>query len=473
MNGQYDWLQEGTSCREGHFVNGRCRVTAHDVIFMLDMMMNTQVAGAAPLRAYFKDLESYEATSDFELKLQFKSKTYKNDLVSKWLFPIGELLYGYDEEGEAFDKAVIGTKFQEHWYNPKGLGSGPYRFVEFKPGEYIKLERDPLFPMGGNNFDEIMIRIVKDENQPPRMLQNGDLHIATMSKAQYRKNYLEAKPDSPFKDGTLKSGEYDSHGYTYIGWNADTPLFNDKRVRLAMTHSFNADRFLDEVFLNLGERTTGPLSTNLPHYASSLMPIPFDLNKAKALLDEAGWIDSDGDGTRDKIVDGVKMDFEFTFTIIANAATYKTIGDIFKEDLANGIKMSLRPRWANFLKNSMPKIQAMCLGWEQVQMSTSIKYGTLLRPIFQKEAIALALETKKRTPSSKRWKKNLIWTNESRLPKNSIGCCTMNSPTPSCTRHASLTFTAPNCKTSSQLKLDLILIPDLGICPRLRSKRPC
>ena len=76
-SGQYDWLLNGESCREGHFINGRCRVTAHDVVFMIDMMMNNQVAGAAPIRSYFQDLESYSAPDDFTLVLKFKQKKYK------------------------------------------------------------------------------------------------------------------------------------------------------------------------------------------------------------------------------------------------------------------------------------------------------------------------------------------------------------------------------------------------------------
>ena len=54
------WLKSGTTCRDDHFQNGRCRVTAHDIVFTLDMMMNDQVAGAAPMRSYYKNLESYK-----------------------------------------------------------------------------------------------------------------------------------------------------------------------------------------------------------------------------------------------------------------------------------------------------------------------------------------------------------------------------------------------------------------------------
>ncbi len=365
-SGQYNWLLNGESCREGHFINGRCRVTAHDVVFMMDMMMNNQVAGAAPIRSYFKDLESYTATDDFTLVLQFKQKTFKNNNVSKWVFPMPEFLYGFDQDGERFDEEIIGTRYSEHWYNPNGLGNGPYRFVKFQKGERVVLEKDPMYPMGNNNFDKIILQIVKDENQPQRMLRKKDLHISTLSKPQYRKQYLEADETSPFKNGDILNDSFWSWGYSYIGWNADVAFFSDKLVRQAMSHAFNADKFLEDVYLGLGKRTSGPISPDLPYYDDSLPLIPFDLDKASALLDQAGWVDTDGNGIRDKVVNGTKTDFDFGFIIVANSATVKTMGDIFKNDLLKiGVKMTLRPlEWANMQKKLHSKdFQAITLGW--------------------------------------------------------------------------------------------------------------
>ena len=65
-----------------------------------------------------------------------------------------EFLYAYDQDGERFDEEILGTRYQEHWYNPRGLGNGPYRFVKFQKGERIILEKDPLYPLGNNNFDK-------------------------------------------------------------------------------------------------------------------------------------------------------------------------------------------------------------------------------------------------------------------------------------------------------------------------------
>ena len=364
--GQYDWLLGGASCREGHFIEGRCRVTAHDVVFMLDMIMNPQVFDAAVIRSYFQDLESYSAPDDFTLVLTFKQKKYKNEMSSKWIFPLPEFLYAYDQDGERFDDEIIGTQYTNHWFNPNGLGNGPYSIDDFQKGESITLKRDSLFPLGNNNFNQIVLKLDSYDYKRIQMLQNNELHISTLSQEQYQKHYLEAEDTSPFRNGDILNDSFWSWGYSYIGWNSETPFFSDKKVRQAMSHAFNADQFLEDIYLGLGQRTSGPISPELPHYDNDLPLIPFDLDKAAKLLDEAGWVDTDGNGIRDKFINGTKIDFDFEFSIVSNSPKSKTMGEIFKNDLLKiGVKMTLDPvDWAILTQKIQAKsFQAITLGW--------------------------------------------------------------------------------------------------------------
>lgn len=365
-NPQYKWLFEGKSCREGHFINDRCRVTAHDIVFMMDMTMNNQVAGAAPLRSYFANLEEYKALDDFTFRIKFSKKTQTQDRMVRGLFPMPEFLYAYDEDGEKYDASIAGTKFEAHWYDPNTIGSGPYRFTTFEAGVKIELDRDPRYPLGGNAFDKILFQVITEDLQRVRKIRNEELHFTSLSPSQYRSEVLEADDSSPFKNGTFGEDEYWSHTYFYIGWNNQSPLFSDKRVRNAMSHAFNADLLLKDVMMGLGQRCTGPMPAFLPQYDQSIPPIPFDLEKAKSLLDEAGWIDSDGNGIREKIIEGTKTEFSFNLTIYGSSKEYKTIGDIFKEDLAKiGVKMNVQPQeWSNLLKKVDAKdFDAVTLAW--------------------------------------------------------------------------------------------------------------
>jgi len=354
-SGQFDWLK------------GDHKVTAHDVKFQLDMIMNTDVTGAAASRSYLNEVESYEALDDYTFRIKFKKKLYTNlSTIVPGIGPTPEFLYAFDEDGKRYSEDIIGARFQDHWYNPNAIGCGPYRFVSYEPGIAITLERDPRHPMGGNAFDKVIYQVLKDQTSWPRKLRTGELSLSVLQPAQYRAEVVEGKEDSPFKDGSLKGGEYWAFGFYYIGWNADRPWFGDKRVRWAMSHAFNAQGILDDVFMGLGTRSTGPIASFLPYYNSELTPIPFDLEKAAKLLDEAGWVDTNNNGLRDKTFDGNLVEFDFTLIVYGGGDEYLTMGNIFKEDLAQiGIKMNVQPLdWAVHLKRKDERdYDAMTLAW--------------------------------------------------------------------------------------------------------------
>ena len=349
------------------WLEGDHQVTAHDMVFMFDMLMNTQVSGAAPVRSYFESMSGYRAIDDFTFEITWTEAKYTHLMIMHDVYPVPEFLYAFDEDGNRYDDSILGQRFQDHWYNPRAMGCGPYRFVEFEPGVKIILERNSGFPLGGNAFDKIIIRILKDQNAWARLLRTKELDLSQLQPGQYRSEVIEGTPDSPYKDGTLQEGEFWTHSYFYIGWNADKPWFGDKRVRWAMSHAYNADLLLQEVFLGLGARCTGPMATiNAPYYDTALPPIPFDLKRASELLVEAGWVDTNGNGTRDKLVDGALVEFAFDLTVYGNSDEYKTLGNIFKEDLAKiGVTMNVRPmEWSNLLKKVDDReFDAITLAW--------------------------------------------------------------------------------------------------------------
>ena len=348
------------------WLEGEHKVTAHDVEFMLDMVMNDQVTGSAPLRSYFEQLESYRAVDDYTFEIKFTGREYSQRSVAlPSLMPLPEFLYAYDQFGERYEEEIIGQKFQNHWYK-LAIGCGPYQMTDFESGVKIVLKRNPAYPLGGNAFDQIIYRILPDQNAPPRMLRTKELHLASLQPGQYRTEVLNGEPDSPFLNGELESGEWWTHSYFYIGWNMRKPLFRDKRVRQAMSHAFAGDKMLEEVFLNLGERSTGPMPTFLPYYDKTIPGYAFDLEKASALLDEAGWTDSNGDGIRDKVVDGQSVEFVFDLVVYGSSDEYTTLGSIFSEDLAQiGVKMNVKPmEWSLLLKKVNDRdFDAVTLAW--------------------------------------------------------------------------------------------------------------
>jgi len=129
-----------------------------------------------------------------------------------------------------------------------------------------------------------------------------------------------------------------------------------------MTMLLDRDSILKNLRYGFGRVVSGNFFYESPDYDRTIEPWPYDPAKAAALLDEAGWMDSDGDGIRDK--DGVPFRFEFTMTSGSQFADQ--MSTILKEELAKvGIEMSIRPlEWALFTKMLDDRnFDAVIMGW--------------------------------------------------------------------------------------------------------------
>ena len=353
-NPRYKWLDE------------EHEVVADDFLFAMEMIMNEKVEGAAPARSYLKDFDRIEIINDHEFKVHWKKRVYSSLATTMALYPFPRWLYGADEDGKPYPKEIVGQKLNNHWYNDRGIGMGPYRFVESKPGEYLKLTRSDNYYGGRAAIKDVTFKIVRDANAQYLMFKKGEIDMMTMSATLYRKEILEADENSPFKTGKFSYDILPRLAYRYLGWNARDALFKDKRVRTAMTHAFNRKKIIKEVFMDLGKVITGNFYIDTPWYDKSINPYEFDLEKAAALLDEAGWTDSDKDGVRDRKLDGKKVNFEFTLLIYNNFPEIKSAADIFKEDLIKiGVKVNVLPvDWPTMQKKMEGKeFQAYTGGW--------------------------------------------------------------------------------------------------------------
>jgi ABC-type transport system substrate-binding protein len=171
---------------------------------------------------------------------------------------------------------------------------------------------------------------------------------------------------NPFVNGQIKCDIIDLPAYRYIGWNSQRPVFRDARVRQAMTHALNREAIIKDVFVGMGAIPTGPFLPGSPGLDPEIKPLPFDLAKAAELLSQAGWIDSDNDGLRDQVIDGKKLNFEFSLMIYATNPEFAALAAIFKEDLLKiGIKMTVEAaEWSLWQKRTHEKdFDAFTGGW--------------------------------------------------------------------------------------------------------------
>jgi peptide/nickel transport system substrate-binding protein len=343
------------------WLRGEREVTAHDLVFTLDLIVNPQVQ-SGPWKNYYAGLESWKALDDHTFVVRWKKKEYLNLSATVELWPSPRFLYMADQDGRPIPKETLGLRFNQHWYNNKGfVNAGPYRMTSYEPGSKVIIERNESFVGEKPAIQKIVYSIYSDLKQTLLKLKAHEIGVGELVPGQYRSEILDyekagRKPkNSPFFDGRIQCQKILRPAYSYVGWNAGRPMFADKRVRRALTHAFDRQRIIDNVYVGLGTIASGPFAPDSPNNDPDIRPIPFDLAAAKKLLAEAGWTDSDGDGLVDKELhagDGKRTPFEFRLILAAGIKESEVFAKIFADDLLKiGVKMIVEPlEWALVLK---------------------------------------------------------------------------------------------------------------------------
>jgi len=169
--------------------------------------------------------------------------------------------------------------------------------------------------------------------------------------------------NTPDFEKNFRKYEYLAFSYTYMGFNLLDPKFKDKRVRQAIGYAIDKNEIIDGVLLGLGQPANGPYKPGTWVYNENVTPYPLDQAKAKKLLAEAGWSDTDSDGLLDK--DG--QPFIFTITTNQGNKQREMTALIIQQKLKEiGIEVKVRIiEWAAFLKEFVDKksFEAVILGW--------------------------------------------------------------------------------------------------------------
>ncbi|MCC6488092.1 MAG: peptide-binding protein [Candidatus Hydrogenedentes bacterium] len=325
-------------------------VTAKDVKFTFDAIQNTKNE-TADLRNYFQDVTAVDLLDDYTIRFTC-NKPYFRHLVMLSGMPVYPMhVYSQGD-------------FNTGAFNRKPMGSGPYVFDSWETNQQIVLTRNDSAwnPSTKGHPSKLVYKIITDDNAAFQVLERQELDVMGLTQEQWENRASTPQFEAKFNKHKYWGRTGYAASYGYIGWNMRKPQFADKRVRQALTMLLDREEILETVLFGLGKQVSGPSDLNSREYDNSIAPWPFDPEKAKTLLDEAGWIDHDSDGTRDK--DG--MPFSFEFMLPPGNVEMQTMATVFQEELKRaGINMRIRNiEWAAFIETiTKREFDAVTLLW--------------------------------------------------------------------------------------------------------------
>jgi peptide/nickel transport system substrate-binding protein len=337
-------------------------ITAHDIAFTYQVIMDPRVPVPA-VRSGTDQLRWVHAYDDRTIVFFHKEPLATN--VWNINFPVLPK-HVYEQTWESDPTLKDSPEHVKLEQAP--VSGGPYEIVDRQRGQQIVLRRRGSWSsVGGKQvreppfFKEIRFRIIEDPNTSLLALKSGEIDEMVLLPEQWTTQTKGA--DFSQRNTKATAPEWVSF---HFGWNIDTPFFADRRVRRAMTYAFDHDAMLDKLCYGLYEPATGPFhETSWMAPRKKLAPSKQDLDKAEALLDEAGWIDHDNDGVRDKEIGGRLVPFEFTM-LVNQQPLRVAICTLLKENLDQiGVRMNVRPTESTVLQQLTQdkKFQAYHGGW--------------------------------------------------------------------------------------------------------------
>jgi peptide/nickel transport system substrate-binding protein len=335
------YLRKGVKWHDGE------EFTAADVDFTYRYMIDpkTPTAYGEP----FRQIRHAEVVDRYTYRVTYE-KPYAPALLSwgLWILPRHIL--------EPAWKAGVDLRTTRQ--NRFPVGSGPYRFGEWKTGEKIVVEANPDYFEGRPYLKRVVYRIIPDQSTIFLELKARNIDLASLTPIQYRR-----QTDFPAFLKAFHRYRYLSNSYAYLGFNLLDARFKDKRVRQAIAHAINKQEIIEGVLLGLGRPAVGPYKPGTWWYKDDVKTFPFDPERASALLAEAGWRRQTADGILEK--DG--KPFSFTIrTNQGNQVRQQTAEIIQRRLRAVGIDAKIHVvEWAAFINTFIRKkdFEAIILGW--------------------------------------------------------------------------------------------------------------
>ncbi|HMX38763.1 MAG TPA: ABC transporter substrate-binding protein [Saprospiraceae bacterium] len=346
-------------------------VTARDVEFSLKLIFHPGLP-TLRWRGFFEYVESIEFDPANPRKFTvFLKQYYMLGLESLCQFPIYPA-YHYDAQGHLanipltdflnpakaaeLSKNPTAMAFADEFQQPKYkndpawvVGSGPYRLETMSGEQGLTLlkkqnwwgdKASEQYPLLAAYPARINYQVVLEEPAIENMLRNEQLDLAVdMSPVNFRR--LEKDPDLSAKYDFLTNW---TTRYNRWVFNMTNPKLKDQRVRQALAYLVNYNDLVQNIQLGLAQRMIGPINPRKGYYNKSLKPYDYNVEEAKRLLAEAGWTDSNNDGTVDKEIDGKRVELTLDMLTTPASKVAEMVGNSIAQSASvGGVKINIVP----------------------------------------------------------------------------------------------------------------------------------
>jgi peptide/nickel transport system substrate-binding protein len=301
--------------KKGVYFHHGAELTAADVKFTFDSIMDP--SGRSPKRAGLKEFASVEALDRYTVRFQLKQP---------FAPALSSLVQGIVPKDEA---AKRGAEFSGVLF-----GTGPFRLREYKRDQHIVLEAFDNYFEGHPPLDGIRFKIVPDSTVRVLELKHGDLDLLINSVEPDMIPMLE-------KSERIKVTSSSGTSFSYMGFNMNDPILKDLRVRKAIAHAINRGEIIKFILRGYAEPATGVLAPAHWAYEKDVSIYDFDPDRARELLDLAGYPDPDGPGENTR--------FTLTFKTSTNELR-RRIAEVIQEQLSRvGIGIEIHANeWGTF-----------------------------------------------------------------------------------------------------------------------------
>jgi peptide/nickel transport system substrate-binding protein len=240
----------------------------------------------------------------------------------------------------------------------KPIGSHYYQLDSWKHGEHLKLSKNANSVLGPAQIDNLVTRIIPDNSAQFLELMADNIDLMGLDPIKYSR-IIPARPELQKKLALYKEL---GNSYTYMGFNLKHKPFDDVRVRRAINYAIDKQEIIDGVYLGLGINIASPYKPGTRWSNPALTPYPYDPAKARSLLKEAGFTDSNGDGILER--DGKPFSFEIITN--QNKEREKSAVLIQRRLKEVGIDVQIRAiEWASFISRFIKTgdFDVVVLGW--------------------------------------------------------------------------------------------------------------